>query len=169
MKMLSVAAICLLLAMTGAPAEAKVDVEFANPEKYSDIANRWKGPREFEDGINGLRAALIQRGEAVLAPGQDLLIVVTNVDLAGRIYPNAFGGERIRMIKARFYPSIEFRYAVVENGGKIVREGFVNLSDPGFLDRYNRYFRDDILHFEKPMLDEWFAMEFGKPIQVARR
>ncbi len=160
-------AIALLLAGAVVQATAAVEVEFVAPEKFVDIGNRWSGVHDVDDGIQNLRAALVQRGEAVLRPGQDMKISVTDVDLAGDVHPVGRSMEMIRVVKPLYRPSMEFSYVVTE-AGKTVREGKANIADSNFMDRFNRYFRSDPLYYEKPMLDDWFAKEFGMPVKVVR-
>jgi hypothetical protein len=148
--------------------DSKVKVEFVHPEKFIDAGNRWSGVNDTEDFLKDLRHALVQRGEAVLAEGQDMKIQVTNVDRAGDVHPVGRDMNMIRVIKPLYRPSIELSY-VVEEGGKTVREGKADISDMNFMDRFNRYFRGDMLYYEKPMLDAWFSKEFGKDVKVARQ
>jgi len=168
MKWLTTVVICVMVSVPALQAKAAVEVEFVKPEAFADIGNRWKSQRVAEDNLSSLRAALIQRGEAVLRPGQDMKIRVTDVNLAGKVYPNGFGVEAVRNIRPLFIPSMEFSYVITDAGGT-VREGKAEIVDPSFMDRFNRYWRDDPLHFEKPMLDDWFSSEFGVAIKVARR
>ena len=168
MKMLTSVAVCVLLSAAALQAMAAVEVEFVKPENFSDIGNRWKSQRVADEDLSSLRAALKQRGEAVLNPGQDMKITVTDVNLAGKVYPNGIGVEAVRNIKPHFVPSMEFSYVITDAAGT-VREGRAEIVAPSFMDRFNRYWRDDPLHFEKPMLDDWFSSEFGVAIKVARR
>ena len=168
MRKLTPVAICVLLGATALQAMAAVEVEFVKPENFVDIGNRWSGVRDVEDGIKNVRAALVERGEAVLKPGQDMKITVTDVNLAGDVHPFGRSMEMIRVVKQVYRPSMEFSYVVTE-AGKPVREGKADINDMNFMDRYNRYFRNDALYYEKPMLDDWFGKEFGVPVKVARR
>jgi hypothetical protein len=169
-RMARLASVLLLAGMaTHAMADAKVEVEYVHPEKFIDSGNRWNGVNDSEDFLKGLKTALVQRGEAVLADGQEMKIKVTNVDRAGDVHPVGHNMDMIRVVKPIYRPSIEFSYVVLDGSGKTVREGKADVSDMNFMDRFNRYFRGDELYYEKPMLDDWFAKEFGKEVKVARR
>ena len=181
MKKLTSVAICMLLCATALQALAAVEVEFVKPENFTDISGRFKDAREIQDNIAYLRAALIQRGEAVLKPGQDMKITVTDVDLAGDIQSVVTGGvvsgptgaysdapQLVRVAKPSSPPAVQFSYVVTE-GGKRVREGKADIMDRRFRERENRYWHDDPLYYEKPMLDLWFSAEFDMTIKVARR
>ena len=167
-KALIPTALSLMLGATALQAAAAVEVEFVKPEQFVDIGNRWGGYRDVEDGIKSVKAALTERGEVVLKPGQDMKITVTAVDLAGDVHPLGRSMEMIRVVKPLYRPSMEFSYVVTE-GGATVREGKANISDMNFMDRFNQYFEGDPLRYEKPMLDDWFSKEFGQKIKVARR
>ena len=161
-------ALSLMLGATALQAVAAVEVEFVKPDQFVDIGNRWGGLRDVEDGIKNVKAALTERGEAVLKPGQDMKIMVTAVDLAGDVHPFGRSMEMIRVVKPVYRPSMEFSYVITE-GGKTVREGKADINDMNFMDRFNQYFSGDALRYEKPMLDEWFSKEFGVPIKPIRK
>jgi len=161
-------ALSLMLGATALQAVAAVEVDLVKPENFVDIGNRWGSVRDVEDGKKNVTAALIERGEAVLKPGQDMKITVTGVDLAGDVHPLGRSMEMIRVVKPLYRPSMQFSYVVTE-GGKVVREGTADINDMSFMDRFNQYFDSDPLRYEKPMLDEWFSKEFGQKIKLARK
>lgn len=164
------ASVVLLVGMTmHAIADTKVEVEFVHPEKFTDYGSRWtSGIDDSDDFLKSLKEALVQRGEAVLAQGQEMKISVTDVNRAGDVHPVGRNMEMIRVVKPLYRPSIDLSYVITE-GGKAVRAGKATLTDVNFMDRFNRYFRNDALYYEKPMLDDWFKAEFGKDVKVTRR
>jgi len=168
MNALKPMALGLLLSGVALQAVASVEVEFVKPAEFRDIGNRWSGFRDVEDGIKNVSAALKERGELALKPGQDMKITVTAVDLAGDVHPVGRSMEMIRVVKPLYRPSMEFSYVITE-AGKTVREGKADISDMNFMDRFNQYFSGDALRYEKPMLDEWFSKEFGLPNKPVRR
>ena len=157
------AALCLCMTASW----AKTEVQFVKSEDFADIGNRISR-RDGEDTLKLMSAALTERGDAVLAPGQDMKIVVKDIDLAGDPQPFRHNMDMIRVIKPLYRPAIKFSYTVTQDG-KTVREGEADLQDLSFMDRFNRYFRDEPLYYEKPMLDAWFDKEFGKPTKVSRQ
>ena len=167
-KSLIPAALGLMLGATAMQAMAAVEVELVKPDQFVDIGNRWGTVRDVEEGKKNVTAALIERGEAVLKPGQDMKITVTGVDLAGDVHPLGGRMEMIRVVKPLYRPSMQFSYVVTE-AGKTVREGTADINDMSFMERFNQYFASDPLRYEKPMLDDWFSKEFGVKIKLARK
>ena len=151
------AALCL----SAAAAWANVDVQYVKPEEFADIGNRIS-VRTGEDSLKWMTSALTERANAVLQPGQDMKIVVKDIDLAGDVRPVGHLMDNLRVIKELYRPSMQFSYTITQDG-KTVREGSADLQDMGFMDHFNRYFRSDPLYYEKPMIDAWFDKEFGKP------
>ena len=159
-------AIAAALCLSTSASWGETEVQFIKSEDFVDIGNRIS-IRDGEDTLKRVTAALTERADAVLAPGQDMKIEVKDIDLAGD--PRPLGGrmDMIRVIKPLYRPAMKFSYAITQDG-KTVREGTADLQDMGFMDHFNRYFRDDPLYYEKPMLDKWFEAEFGKPVKVGR-
>jgi hypothetical protein len=151
----------IALALGVGAAWAGVEVKFDKPENFVDAGERLS-VRDRDDTLKWLSDALTERANAVLPPGQDMVITVKDVDLAGDVHPVGRHMQMIRVVKPVYRPRIELSYAITQ-GGKTVREGSAEIQDLAFMDRYNRYFRDDPLYYEKPMLDDWFDKEFGKP------
>lgn len=155
--------IAAALCLGAAAAWAKVDVQFVKPEEFVDIGSRIS-VRTSEDSLKFISEALTERANAILLPGQDMTIVVKDVDLAGDVRPVGQMMDNIRIIKPLYRPSMQFSYAITQDG-KTVREGTADIQDMGFMDHYNRYFRSDPLYYEKPMMDAWFDKEFGAPVK----
>eukprot|EP01137_Pigoraptor_chileana_P019038 Opistho-2@79491 len=75
----------LALALSAGIAAAAVEVRFVEPEKYSD-AGDFAGYRDREQTLKDIQAHFRELGDKLL-PGKDLLIEVTDVDLAGSVEP----------------------------------------------------------------------------------
>lgn len=133
------------------------EVTWSNPEKYRDIdpgdSHREKFKRQvfanFEKHFNKLAQKLPE--------GQVLKIKVTDVDLAG---DTNFNMERIRIVKDIYFPRIEFAYQVIDANGNIVLSGEENLKDMSFMMRGGIKYNNDMLSYEKRMLDDWFRDTF---------
>jgi len=139
-------------------ASADVTVTFVKPENFTDTG-RFESIRTEDDNLKLIADALRERGAKVLAPGQDLKIEVTDVDLAGEVRPVGPRMEMIRIVKPVYRPALDLRYTITEHGRE-VRHGEGHLSDINFMDRYNRYFDSEPMRYEKQMMDDWFAKEF---------
>ena len=139
-------------------ASAAVEVRFVEPDKYSDVSD-FAGVRDRDLVLKDIQAHFRELGDKQL-PGKDLLIEVTDIDLAGQVEPFGRRMDMLRVLRSSGRPAIELRY-VLSEGGKELRQGKARLSDLGYLDRMNRYSSGDLIRYEKRMMDDWFRQEFG--------
>ena len=101
--------------------------------------------------------------------GQTLGIKVTNLDLAGQVWPASFvglghSGGDVRLIKSIDIPRMEFSYTLKNSDGSVVQEAEVNLKDMNFQHLHNQFFNSESLRYEKNMLKSWFKDEFPELI-----
>jgi len=102
----------------------------------------------------------IQRlGERYLAPGQDLHIEFTRIDLAGEYEPWRTGWQDVRILRDVTPPRIHFDYTLFQHG-KPVRRGEARLSDMNYLSDPRARGDGDRLVHEKLLLDDWFRKSF---------
>lgn len=147
----------LSLAASGA-AWAGVSVSYVEPEKFSDL------PRQTEDRARMLKdlSEHFQKLGQKLPLDQTLKIEVTDIDLAGREEPSRRMANDVRVLRGGAdWPHMRLRYWL-ESNGKVLRSGSDNLSDMAYLNRLNSYSTGDSLRYEKRMIDDWFAQQFGK-------
>ena len=135
---------------------ATVEVRFIEPEKFADL--REVG-RDRDHVLKGLSDHLHTLGDKQL-PGKNLLIEVTDIDLAGEVEPYGRRMQQVRVLRSVTRPAITLHY-VLSEGGRELRRGDARLSDLAYLDRFNRYFEGDDIRYEKRMLDDWFKQEFS--------
>lgn len=155
--------ITLGLLALAATARADVQVNFVNPENFSDIRDN-DGFRQ-PDLLKGLKEHLIiQAGKAL--PGKDVRFNVTDVDLAGEVEPFGRHGRWLRVMRAVTSPAITLTYEVRE-GGKVVQHGEAKLRDMDYQNSFNTYSAGDPLRYEKRMLDHWMQHEFGVKVAAA--
>jgi hypothetical protein len=152
--------IALALLSLAAAAQADVQVNFVNPEKFTDIKdnNGFKNMEVLKD----IEAYLVEQAGKRL-PGRDVRIDVTDVDLAGEVEPFGRRMQWLRVMRAATSPSIELRYEVRE-GGKVVQQGQTRLRDMNYQDGFNSFSGSDPLRYEKRMLDRWMKQEFGTAV-----
>ena len=153
-----------LLALAGGAASAGVTVNYIQPEQFSDLPfTAWERERVLEE----LTEHFTKLG-ATLPPGQDLRIDVRDIDLAGREYPGR-GAHDLRVIKnGAEWPRMDLRYTI-ESNGQVLRSGDVQLRDMAFMDRISRYTDNDVLSYERRMIDDWFYTEIVPRERSARR
>jgi Protein of unknown function (DUF3016) len=156
---LAASSMLAMLALVGwaPPAAAAVSVTFLTPEKYYDMPlspiDRERVFKELSEHF-----ALLDKS---LPPDHDLKIEVTDLDLAGRLVPNARYGQDIRVLRGGAdWPHMHLRYTLSRNG-QVVSSGEEELKDMAYLDRFNPYFDGENLRYEKRMIDDWFKQKFG--------
>lgn len=142
-----------LLALGAGAASAGVTVKYIQPENFADLPFT---PWEREDVLNKMSDYFAKLGRD-LPPGQDLLIEVTDIDLAGREYPSMRAARDLRILQGMAdWPVVTLRYTLTENG-QVLKSGDAKISDMSYLHRINRWSDGDRLRYEKRMIDEWFV------------
>lgn len=147
----------LSLLVSGA-AWAGVSVSYVEPEKFSDL------PRQTEERARMLKdlSEHFHKLGKKLPLEQTLKIEVTDIDMAGREEPSRRMANDLRVLRGGAdWPHMRLRYSL-ESNGKVLRSGSDNLSDMSYLNRLNSYSTGDSLRYEKRMIDDWFAQQFGK-------
>jgi hypothetical protein len=147
-----------LFALVAGSASAAVTVHYVEPDKFTDVPFvSW----DREDALKQLADHFTKLGSS-LPPGQDLRIDVLDVDMAGRLIPNAHLGRDLRVLHGRAdWPRIDLRYTLEQNG-QVIKGGEARLSDMNYLDHTTRhYFDSEPLRYEKQMIDDWFEKTIG--------
>lgn len=141
-----------LLALGAGAASAGVTVNYVESDKFSDLPFAQWERKEVLDDLAGFFAELGK----TLPAGQDLTVEVTDIDLAGREYPNTRSGRDLRILKGGAdWPRMELRYTLSANG-QVVKSGQEKLSDMNYMQRSSRLSDNDRLRYEKRMIEEWF-------------
>jgi hypothetical protein len=157
-------AVAGLLLLGAGAASAAVTVSYDHPERFTDMPfSTW----ERDDVLKDL-AGHFERLGKVLPQGQDLHIDVLDIDLAGRASPG-YRGRDLRVMRGQAdWPRIHLRYSL-ESNGAVLKQGDVQLSDLGYLDRLHNVADDtQSLRYEKRMIDDWFDKTIG-PRRTADR
>jgi len=148
----ALAAAATILALGAGAASAGVTVNYVDSDKFSDLPF---APWERKEVLDDLAGFFAELGKA-LPPGQDLTVEVTDIDLAGREYPNTRSGRDLRVLKGGAdWPIMELRYTLTANG-QVVKSGQEKLTDMNYLNRINRLTDGDRLRYEKRMIEDWF-------------
>ncbi len=136
---------------------AGVSVSYVHPEKFSDLPFAVADREQVLQELNGHFLALGKK----LPAGQNLAIQIDDIDLAGREEPSRRAINGIRVLRGGAdWPRISLRYTL-EADGKVLRSGTGELADMDYLGHINGYASGDSLRYEKRMIDDWFAKEFG--------
>lgn len=140
----------------------RVQIKWVNPKKYTDIRPSNESRTRFKKHVFSQLEEHFEELSADLPEGQLLKIMVTNVDLAGRVEPGSFvgfpnGGGDIRIMRQIDIPRIQFEYTLTTDNGQIIRSETVKLKDMNYLMRSNHAFVSrEAFGYEKRMLTEWF-------------
>ncbi|QJR80327.1 DUF3016 domain-containing protein [Alteromonas pelagimontana] len=151
-------------------AAAEVDVTWQDPDSYTDVRGSNESNSKFKKRtFKELESYFTEMAEA-LPDGQKLAITVTNLDLAGQVWPSSFigfgasAGSEIRLIKRVDIPRISFNYTLTDADGQEVKSAEVKLKDMGFMDGTVRFMQHDNLAYEKQMLKDWFREEMASVV-----
>jgi hypothetical protein len=133
-------------------AMAAVTVNYVHDTQFSDLPRTpWQRQQALED-ISGHFQALGKD----LPAGQDLVIDVLDIDLAGREEPNRFALSGVRILHHDGdWPRMRLRYSLVADG-KVLKSGEAQLSDKAYGNRVNAYPSDARWPHEKQMIDDWW-------------
>ncbi|WP_433766615.1 DUF3016 domain-containing protein [Pseudomonas putida] len=158
-----------LLMVPIANAASSVEVDFKNPEKFTDASLDSPGYERGADTyvMKELRRYIQKLGERYLPPGQQLQIEIRNIDLAGRFEPWRPYAYEVRFMRDITWPSIDLHYVLKQNG-QIVSQADARVIDQLYLQRPGRANRSDRLYSEKAMLSDWFLRQFAGQHQVTQ-
>lgn len=165
-KLMLIAGALLLVASNNSFAKAEVEITWENPKKFKDVQPTMQSRAKFRAQTFERLEKYMNKLAESLPEGQTLTIVVTDLDLAGRVWPSSFvglgsGGSEVRVIKTIDIPRIKFSYTLTDGSGTIIQQADdVKLKDMGFQDRHNPFFKSESLRYEKNMLRRWFKDEF---------
>ncbi|NNM71921.1 DUF3016 domain-containing protein [Enterovirga aerilata] len=157
--------VVLLAAVSALPAQAAVEVGYSDPGRFTD-ADRAGGLMTAEGAAQALAGHLGALGRTLPA-GQDLRIVILDIDLAGRLAPELDPAGSRRIMTDATWPRVRVRYELTRGGRVLARaEELVSWRD--YLQRATARFAGDPLRFEKAMLAEWFEQRFGRQMGGVR-
>ncbi len=152
-----------VMALVSTAANAEVQVNFVQPEKFSDIKDNY-GFRRTEV-LKDIGDHLVAQAEKRL-PGRTVRFEVLDVDLAGEVEPFTRRGQWLRVLRTGTSPSIELSWEVRE-GDKVVQQGKTRLRDMNYQDTVNHYYGGESLRYEKRMIDRWMQQEFSTTVAAA--
>jgi hypothetical protein len=147
-----IAAATLAVAASSAQAAGRVDVDYVKPQEFSDAG---RSVVDRERTMSSLTTYLRQLANR-LPDGQTLKVEVTDIDLAGELYP---GGRHddLRVVRGGAdWPRIALRYTLLD-GNRTLKSGQAQLSDPAYMFtlRGSAQFWGEQA-YEKRMLKQWF-------------
>ena len=139
----------------------RTEVVFFEPEKFTDVKENGLSDSEKDRNaiLGELRAHIIKEANRLLAPGQQLKITVTDVDLAGEFEPWRGGSMAdIRIVKEIYAPDIKLAFQLLAADGTVIKQGDRHLRDMGFMMTLSIN-QNDPRRYEKELLDNWLRQE----------
>lgn len=165
-----------LLVSTGVLAQAQVEIEWVEPEEFTDVRPSNESKKRFRERTLKNLERYITKLSKDLPENQILKLTVTDLDLAGRVQFGSsavintrFGFARlgngkagdIRIIDTIDFPRMDFSYSLTQNDGQVILSGEEVLKDLSFQHRVAGKIRNsDSLRYEKEMLRAWFNRTF---------
>lgn len=139
----------------------RVEVKFAEPEKFADV-RRDATTAGYDAAYLGELVTFLERQvpARVVADGR-LTITFTDIDLAGEFEPWREGRwADVRIVKPLYPARLHFRFVLTDASGAVIRSGERELSDLTFTRLPG--LAPDRLRFEKGLLDDWLSQEFPR-------
>ncbi len=145
---------------------AEVTVTWESPEDYRDVRPVNQSRSSFREQTFKHLEAYFEELAASLPETHSLNITVTNLDLAGEVWPASFvgmgpAGNDVRLIQDIHIPRMEFSYSLLDADGQTISGQEVKLKDMGFLMGSSTRRQSDTLAYEKQMIKEWFDEAFN--------
>lgn len=144
------------------PESGAVTVDWTDPAEFTDIkhsGNRWEASRG--NWVQQLARHLQQSANRELPEGQRLQVTITNIERAGHYEPRFGAGQDIRVLRDIYPPSISLNFRRYDSNGNLVAEGERRLRDMNYLRRSPTSMRNDSLHYEKRLIDDWARRELS--------
>ena len=146
---------------------AQVEITWEDPESYADVKPSNESRVRFRErtfkNIEEYFAELAEK----LPDDQTLSITVTDLDLAGQVWPSQFVGlgnstGDVRLIKQIDIPRMKFSYTLSDSSGNVIQSDDVNIKDMGFMDSITVHRNHEGLVYEKAMIKDWYDDTFSE-------
>ena len=147
------------------PMQGPVNVRWEDPSKFSDIRysrNRWEAVRG--NWVEELAQHMRKSAEKRLPPGQRLDVDIVDIRRAGSYEPwHGPDLDDTRIIRDIYPPRMTVTFRHTDANGTVLGEGERKLSDNGFMVGASPVNNNDLLRYEKSMIDSWLTREIGSP------
>ena len=164
---LRTAIVATLLAASAAALAAQgpaIQVDFVHPENFSDLGDRYvSSDRVRASYLAELKKHIVKRASHLLANGQSLAVLITNVDMAGDFEPWRKQLGNTRIVRDVYPPRIDLTFTLNDTNGALVKSGSRELRDLAFMSSAALY-HDQPLRYEKGLLDRWLEQEVAPAV-----
>ncbi|WP_438864437.1 DUF3016 domain-containing protein [Neptunicella sp.] len=167
--MILLSAASMVLLPLASFAQGELEVNWDKPDKYRDVKPTSQTRSSFRKQTFEDIEKFLTKELKDLPDGYKLSMTVTNLDLAGEVWPGMMVGlnssSDVRLVKNLDIPRMDFSYKLTDSTGATLKEGTEELKDMAFMDRGGRIHESDRLHYEKNMLQRWFEDTFEDYLQ----
>ena len=136
---------------------AMVEVNFLEPDKFSDLRSTFGQLEAEERYLTELRQYVESTAARRLPPGQRLQLNITDVDMAGEFEPHRGSSfSDTRLVKETYPPRIRLNFQFTDANGDTIAQGERTLTDLTFSQTLRKSLADDPLRHEKALFDAFF-------------
>ena len=136
--------------------KAETTVNFNKPEKFTDFKTMVNlSAKDREMLMNELRELMIKSVVDILPKGNNMLIMINNIDMAGGFMYGKY--DLFRVVRDTDRMRFDFSYRMLDASGVIVREDKVHLTsrNPKVLKRETKKYNHSHFAFEMILFDNW--------------
>lgn len=158
----SLAPLSLALLLVAAPhaiAQPRVDVQFVQPERFTDAypGGRRGTDRELNGTLENIRKIITDSANKTLKTGDEIRMEILDVNLAGDFPPSQSLANEVRIMRNIDWPSLKVRYTLKRDGKET--KGETVISDMSYLQGGSLCTGGEPLCYERRMVDRWFRKE----------
>jgi hypothetical protein len=150
-------------ALAASPATSRISVSWNDPAELTEVKDTVT--RRTDNALSwlkDLKKYLVRRAEMRLPEGNHLDVRFNDIKLAGSYEPwRGPAMDNVRIVKDVYPPRIDLSFTLTDASGQVLERGDRKLRDPAFMQR-GLANDSDPLRYEKRMLDDWLAREFGQ-------
>lgn len=160
-KIIQASVLVTTIAFSASVFAGEAKVTWQNPDKYTDIDSGNQGKKSMLRSIDKSFGKEFTELATKLPAGYQLLVTVTNLDLAGEVDPiPSLMMDQIRVLKDLYFPKMTFDYQILNAGGVSVLEAkAVTLKDMQYLSSIRSAQSSDSYYYERKMIREWFTKD----------
>lgn len=154
------ACLCLNVAQAAEEISPRVTLQYISPEKFTDISRTHYGPPD-SGYLDQLQQHFVKKAATYLAPGQQLKVDVSDIDMAGGFEPWVMPATPdLRIVRDIYPPRITLHYELRDAQGMVLEQGEARLSNLAYLFNVRPDTTDTMRH-EKALLDDWLRKLFS--------